>query len=328
MCVARTLKKWLLMPIAGKYVRMPGRSFRGKAPMLTDDEKLIAVNCRQHIDMLATTIGERHFGCPAKLDASLGYIGNLFQNSRYSVQPHEFRLPEGLGVNLVATKPGKSKRVFIVGAHYDSVPGSPGANDNGSGTAALLELARIFADVDDLDVTLRFVAFGNEEHVGAPAEHMGSYLYAQECRRRGEDIVGAWSLETIGCFTDEPDSQHYPKPFDLFYPTVGNFVAFVGNEKSKRLVHDSLRAFRAIATLPSEGVAAPDRFKDIGRSDHWGFWQFDYDALMITDTANFRYAPYHTAGDTADRLNYASMARLTSGLAKTIRKLAQTQVVR
>jgi hypothetical protein len=313
-----------MLPMAAKYVCMPGRSYCGKPPELTDLEKSIESNCRKHIDMLAAQIGERHFALPHKLAESVDYLRNELTACGYNVEAHEFRLPEGTGTNLVATLPGRSRRMFVIGAHYDSIPGCAGANDNASGTAAVLELGRLLAG-NPLDMTLRFVLFANEEHVGTPAEHMGSYLYARHCHAVGDEIAGMWSLETIGYFSEEKDSQHYPSPLDVFYPTTGNFIGFIGNELSSHWIRSSVRAFRQVAEVPSQGIAAPITFKDVDRSDHWGFCQFGYPALMVTDTANFRYPHYHTAGDTADRVNYEQLARLITGLAATIRMITRAR---
>jgi hypothetical protein len=319
----RTLKKWLMLPFAAKYVRMPGRSYRRTAPPLTELELTVQERCRQHIAMLANQIGERHFGCPQGLNAARAYIREQLALSARDVIEHRFALPEGEGVNLIACLPGLTPQTIVIGAHYDSVRNCPAANDNGSGVAAMLELVGMLAREAPLEMTLRFVAFDNEEHLGTPATHMGSYLYAKRCREENDDLVGMWSLETVGCFSEEPDSQRYPAPFNLFYPTVGNFVGFIGTESSVSWIRKSVGAFRHAATMPSEGVAAPAKFTDVERSDHWGFGQFGYPALMVTDTANFRYPHYHTAGDTIDQINFPQLARLISGLAAATRLIAR-----
>lgn len=325
MCITRLIKKWTLMPFAAKYVWMPGRSWRGRMQTLSEAESLYETHCRRHINMLASVIGERHFGCPAKLDATLQYLRSEFSSYGYQPNPHVFTLPEGDGVNLIAERPGRTAKTLVIGAHYDSILNCPAANDNGSGVAIMLELARLFAKVEDLEATIRFVAFANEEHLGMPPEHMGSYLYAQHCRENNDDIIGMWSLETLGYFSDAKNSQHYPAPFDLFYPTTGNFVGFIGTESSKDWIRQCVEVFRKTAKLPSEGVAAPAKFKDVGRSDHWGFDQFEYPALMVTDTANFRYPHYHRSTDTPEHVNFPMMARLVTGLAAAVDKIARAK---
>jgi Zn-dependent M28 family amino/carboxypeptidase len=130
------------------------------------------------------------------------------------------------------------------------------------------------------------------------------------------------SLETIGYYSDAPNSQQYPPPFNLYYPSTGNFIGFVGNEESSRLVEQVVRAFRQHAKFPSEGSAAPSDVPGVGWSDHWSFWQAGYPALMVTDTAPFRYPHYHLSSDTPDKLDYDRMARVVDGLQAVIGDLA------
>ena len=206
-------------------------------------------------------------------------------------------------------------------AHYDSAPGTPGANDNGSAVASLLTLARRFAGQPQ-PRTLRFVFFVNEEPPFFQTAAMGSWVYAKECRRRHDRIVGMWSLETMGYYSDAKGSQHYPFPFSLFYPDTGNFIGFVANSQSGELLKRTIGGFRKHAQFPSEGVAAPDVVPGLGWSDHWSFWQEGYPAVMITDTALFRYPHYHEATDTPDRLDYDRLGRVVDGLTAVVRDLA------
>ena len=197
----------------------------------------------------------------------------------------------------------------------------PGANDNGSGPAALLELARAFAGARPAR-TLRFVAFVNEEPPHFQTDAMGSLVYARGCRERGERVVAMLSLETIGYYTDAPGSQNYPFPLGLFYPSEGNFLGFVGNTASEQLVFDAIGSFRRHTRVPSEGGVLDERLPGIGWSDHWSFWQMGYPAIEITDTAPFRYAHYHEATDTPDKLDYDGFARVVVGLERVIADLA------
>jgi Zn-dependent M28 family amino/carboxypeptidase len=226
--------------------------------------------------------------------------------------------------NIVAEKRGggRAEEILLVGAHYDSVLGSPGANDNGSGVAALLELARLLADLP-LTRGVRFVAFVNEEPPFSYTAEMGSVVHAKAARARGERIRAMLSLETIGYYSDAPGSQQYPFPLGFFYPERANFIGFVGNLKSRKLVSEALHAFRRHTAFPSEGAAVPGWITGVGWSDHWSFWQAGYPAIMVTDTAFFRYAHYHTAGDTPDKADYGRSARVVAGLAGTIADLAR-----
>lgn len=310
----------ILRAATAPFTLMPGRSWRGALPELTAEQSDVAQLLRAHVHELSAVIGERHAGRPESLTRSVEYISASLQNAGYEPKLHGFELQGQTQFNVAATLPGKSKRVFVVGAHYDSVPNSAGADDNASGTAGVLALAYLLRQSMPND-TIRFVLFANEEHPGLPAETMGSYAYARSCRENGDDIRMI-VLEMIGFFKQEENTQHYPFPLNLVYPSQGNFLGFVGNWKNRKLVHDCIRAFRRSAKFPSDGVAAPDKLKDIGRSDHWGFWQFGYPAIMITDTANFRNPHYHKQTDTPETLDYDSMSRVVTGLAVMIKAVA------
>jgi Zn-dependent M28 family amino/carboxypeptidase len=152
---------------------------------------------------------------------------------------------------------------------------------------------------------------------------MGSRVHARRARERGENIVAMFSLETIGYYSEERGSQHYPPPLGLFYPATGNFIAFVSNLGSRGLLHEVIASFRRHAQFPSEGLAAPAFFPGVDWSDHWSFWDEGYPALMVTDTAPFRYPYYHLAADTPDKVDCDRLTRVVSGLYRTLRELAQ-----
>ena len=152
---------------------------------------------------------------------------------------------------------------------------------------------------------------------------MGSLVYALACRQRRENVVAMISLETIGYFDDAKGSQSYPPPFSLFYPSTGNFIAFVGNYSSRRLVRRSVASFRRHTEFPSEGAALPSFIPGVGWSDQWAFWQAGYPALMVTDTAPFRYPDYHRPSDTPDKIDHERMARVVDGLEAVVRELVR-----
>lgn len=163
----------------------------------------------------------------------------------------------------------------------------------------------------------------NEEPPHFQTDRMGSLVFARRCRERGERIVGMLSLETIGYYSNEPQSQQYPFPFDLLYPSTGNFVAFVGNSESASLVRSAIGAFRLDGEFPSEGLAAPSFIRAAGLSDQWAFWQCGYPALMVTDTAMFRYPHYHRPSDTMDKISWDEFARVVDGLDAVVAELAE-----
>ena len=223
------------------------------------------------------------------------------------------------------SRPGRQApdEIVVIGAHYDSVFGSPGANDNGSGVAALLELARLFA-ARDTGRTVRFVAFVNEEPPFFRTSDMGSRQYARAARAKNEDIRAMLALETIGYYDDAPGSQRYPPFFSLFFPDRGNFIGMVSNFGSRALLKRAVAAFRAASDFPIEHVATFGWVPGVDWSDHASFWSEGYPAIMITDTALYRYPYYHSARDTPDKVDYARLARVTAALAAVVEALAKS----
>lgn len=278
---------------------------------------------RRDVDTLAARIGERNLERPAGLAAAADFLHDSLASAGYAVERQRYPVAGMTCDNLEAALAGSSRprEIIVVGAHYDSVAGSPGANDNASGVAALLALARRFAGSRPAR-TLRFVAFTNEEPPYFQTEAMGSLHYTRRCRQRGERIVAMLSLETIGYYADAPGSQRYPVPFNLLYPSTANFIGFVGNLSSASLVRRTLRTFRQAGRHPAEGIATFAGIPGVGWSDQWAFWQQGYRAVMVTDTAFYRYPHYHTAQDTPDKLRYDRMARVVSGLVAVVAELA------
>jgi Zn-dependent M28 family amino/carboxypeptidase len=226
--------------------------------------------------------------------------------------------------NIEGTLDGASRQdeILVIGAHYDTVDGCPGANDNGTGVAALLELARRFAGRPQ-PRTIRFVAFVNEEPPFFQTAQMGSLVYAQAARAHEDRIVGMLALETMGYYSDAPGSQQYPAPeMSGLYPDIGNFIGFVSNEESAALLTAAARAFSNGSTLPVQAAAIPADLPGTGWSDHWSFWQAGYPALMVTDTAPWRYPWYHTADDTVDKIDFEKLSEVVNGLEHVVRELA------
>ncbi len=304
-------------------IRMPGDTFRGPLPPLSEAHRLLETLLHQHVQQLAGAIGERNLYRPSHLAAAADYIRTTFTNLGLPVQQQWYEVSGQPSVNLAAEIRGARHpdEIILVGAHYDSVRGSPGANDNASGVAATLGLAQNLLNSRP-SRTIRFVAFANEEPPFFQSRHMGSRVYARQCRQRGERISLMLSLETIGYYSDDAGSQHYPFPFSYFYPATANFIAFVSNTDHAAWVKRILASFRHHAQFPSEGGALWERIPGVAWSDHWSFWQEGYAAVMVTDTAPNRYPHYHTAADTPDKIDYARMARVVSGLHCVIHELA------
>ena len=299
---------------------MPGKNVSKAAP-LSPDEVALREELQADVLKLAGEIGERNMWHYTQFNAAADFIENSF--SRAGLQPRRdsYEMHGQACHNIEAEIRGASPRILLVGAHYDSVLGSPGANDNGSGVAAMLALARRFVG-RKTEHTLRFVAFVNEEPPYFLSNEMGSFVYAGRCKARGDKISAMISLETIGYFSDAPHSQNYPSPgLGLFYPKVGNFIGFVGNVGSRALLRRSVALFRKHAKIPSEGAALPAFIPGVSWSDQWSFWRNGYPGIMITDTAPFRYPYYHSGSDTPDKLDYDRFALVVSGMQKVIEEL-------
>lgn len=278
---------------------------------------------RAHVRHLAGEIGERNVWVPVALHDAGEYVRRIWHEQGYDVAAQECVAYGTRSANLSVTLPGTDPRqgMILIGAHYDSVMGSPGANDNASGVAILLELSRRFVVETPLRM-LRFVAFTNEEPPFFFTGEQGSMLYARAARQRGDDIWLMVSLETLGYYRDEPHSQYYPPLFRMLYPDRANFVALVSNFRSRSVMRKLAAAFRACSDFPLEHVATFAFIPGVAWSDHLSFWRQGYKALMVTDTAFYRYPWYHTGQDTPDRLDYPRLARVADALYCAIRRLA------
>ncbi|HET9426030.1 MAG TPA: M28 family peptidase [Gemmatimonadaceae bacterium] len=316
----------LLLALAALWavsIRMPGESFEAPLPALTAEQSASSEQLRAHVEMLAGRIGERNYMRLGALDSAATYVHQVFAALGYTVTEQTYVAGGKTYRNIEAVLPGRSraKEIVLVGGHYDSVFDSPGADDNASGMASVLELARLMRSVAG-ERTLKFVAFANEEPPFFYSDSMGSLVYARAARARGDDIVAMLSMETLGYYTDSAGTQKYPPILGWFYPDRGSYVGVVGNIGSRSLVHRVIRDFRASAQFPSAGAAAPTQLPGIAWSDHWSFWQAGYDAVMITDTAPFRNPNYHEISDRPASLDYDRMARAVHGVAAAVRSLA------
>jgi FtsZ-binding cell division protein ZapB len=282
-----------------------------------------AENLKKHVVALAKDIGERNFMQYQNLERSANYIKQEFRNYGYQPQEQIYSLEGKSFRNIFAAKAGKAQpdKIIIICAHYDSVIGSCGADDNASGVAGLLELARILSQ-EELNCTIKFIAFTNEEPPFFMSKDMGSFRYAQEAKKRKEDILGVLCLESIGYYSDKKGSQSYPLGFRFFYPDKGNFIAVVSNFGSQDFLRKIVREFRKQSNFPLQFLTAPMFLAPaISFSDHWSFWKFGYKAVMVTDTAFYRNPYYHTAADTYEKLDYTSMQDAVAGLCGVIKAL-------
>lgn len=319
LAIAALATAWQLM------INMPGVSHRGPLPALTEAQSELATELKSQVIRLASDVGKRSIYHPKELAAAALYLKTELASYGYEVRDHSFP-SKGAGTpNLEATLPGsdatRATEIIVIGAHYDTTQRSPGADDNASGCAGVLALAKRFAGKPQAR-TIRFVLFPNEELPTGGTPEMGSWIYAETCKAAGDRIVAMLALEMLGYYSDEPNSQKYPPPLSALYPSTGDFIAFVSRFDDRSLVKRCVGAFREAAAFPSEGAALPSVIRDIGRSDHASFWRMGYPALMVTDTANFRNPNYHKATDTPETLDYERMARVVEGLEAVIRRLS------
>jgi len=290
---------------------------------LSAEQAALAERLRGHVDMLAATIGERNLWHYADLEAAAAYIEARWRAVGLKVERQHYQVEQRRMSNLIAELPGMdlAEEILLIGAHYDSVRSSPGANDNASGVAALLELGEQLAN-KKFRRTLRLVAFTNEEPPFFKSAQMGSRIYVERARARDDKIIGMLCLETLGYYTQQPSSQSFPfGPMAFFYPDKGNFVAFVANPASGDLLKKSLSAFRRHSDFPAEKLKAPALLPGVDWSDHWSFWRAGYPAIMLTDTAPYRYLYYHSWEDTPEKLSYPEFARVFEGVERMVDSL-------
>jgi Zn-dependent M28 family amino/carboxypeptidase len=272
------------------------------------------------VNVLARDIGPRSWKQRDRLERTAEFIAGEFRAAGYQPGDQVFSFRANSYRNVIAELPGidPSAETLVIGAHYDTVETTPGADDNASGVACLLELARSCAG-SRFPGAVRFVAFVLEEPPAYRTEGMGSYHYAESLKEAGVPIGGMICLEMVGYYSDRPGSQSYPLPFfRMKYPSTGNYISFVGNMRSREFTRRMAGAFRRGTDLPVVTLNAPAVVVGIDFSDHWSFNKFGYPALMITDTAFYRNPHYHAPSDRPETLDYVRMAKVVEGLAAAV----------
>jgi len=310
----------------GWLLAAPGASYQGPLPELTMEDTALRDRLHAHVAALSSRIGERNARRYASLEQARRYIEEQFAAAGYQPRLRSYEHDGQAFHNVEAVLAGEaSAAAIVVGAHYDSVTGSPGANDNATGVAVMLELARALAKRTPRR-PVHFVAFPNEEppyfNMG---RGMGSAEYVNTFSDPRAQLHAMMSIETVGYYSEEPGSQRYPAALAPLYPDRGNFIGFVGNPPSRDLVQQVVARFREVARLPSEVAVLPASVPGVDWSDHRSFWERGVQALMITDTATFRDPHYHRSSDTAERLDYHRMTLLTRGLEHVLTGLAEIE---
>jgi len=312
----------LIVFIIFKITTFGWHSFDKTFSGYTRQDKLVE-RLKQHVYKLSQEIGDRSVFKYEKLKQAENYIADQFNSLGYKTEFQEYFLLGKATRNIIATKAGTTRpqEIIILGAHYDTCF-NPGANDNASAVAGLIELARMISD-KQTNRTIRFIAFVNEEPPFFKSEDMGSRFYAKQAKASKEDLKAVLILEMIGYYSDKPFSQRYPLFFGLFHPNKANFIAIVGNFHSARLVKQVVSEFKKHSEFPIESITTFGFVPGVDFSDHWSFWKEGYPAVMITDTAFYRYSHYHSNSDTYEKLNYEAMLEVVKGLEAVLIGLAE-----
>jgi Zn-dependent M28 family amino/carboxypeptidase len=294
------------------------------------EREMLVDNLRQHVDRLAGLIGPRHVGLPRTMSATTTLIERELSQSGYTVERQTYTA-QGLGLdNLIAEIAGNKRpqEIVVVGAHYDTVSTTPGADDNASAVAVLLEVAGLMRRCNP-QRTVRFVAFACEEPPHFYTGEMGSQVYARHCRHNAENIVGMLCLEMVGFYSTTKGSQKVPDLIPRFlhwiFPNRGDFLAAVGNLRSWKLSWRFRRGFKKSIRFPLFSICLPEIIHDIRLSDNSSFWDQGYSALMLTDTSYLRNPHYHQASDTPDTLDYDRMADVTIGVAGGVAAISKAR---
>lgn len=290
------------------------------------DRSTIEANLRLHVDRLAGLIGPRNFTRSNSISATLGYLRSQWEEMGYLVAEENYDAIGDEATNLIVETPGgkRSEEIVLLGSHYDTCGNTPGADDNASAVAVMLEVSRLLSKHIGKR-TARYVAFACEEPPYFNCSAMGSQHNAREARRRGDQITAMLCLEMVGYFRDEPGSQQLPETLPRFakpfFPKRGNFLAAVGNLRSWQLLWPFRRGFKKSTNLPLFSIALPEVIHEIRLSDNSSYWDQGYPALMLTDTSFLRNPHYHMTTDTPETLDYFRMTDVTLGVAGAMKKL-------
>ena len=280
----------------------------------------LAGRLKGHVETLAKMYGERNFDTPKDYRGARKYLEGKLDSMGYTTSLEKVDTRGETYHNVIAELEGAStpKEIVVVGAHYDAVRGSPGADDNATGVATVLELARTYANAKP-SRTLRFILFCNEEPPFFGSETMGSYQHAAGAKKRGEQIVMMISMEMLGYYTNKSGSQEYPRGIEYLYPNrefpdKGNFVSFVTKGDGEKAVKKMDEIFEKKTEVRGEWLAAPKSAGGVSLSDHASFWKKGFPGVMITDTAYFRNPNYHKATDLPKTLDFKKFAQVVGGL--------------
>jgi hypothetical protein len=309
----------LILFVTGCYL-IAQPSMRSNEPSSKNADE---VKLRQHVDAMSKDFYPRNSDHTENLNRCAEYISTHFKNAGAEVEMQDYIVDKLTYKNVIGRfGVGKPKKI-IVGAHYDSCDETPGADDNASGVAGLLELAQLIGK-DQPDAEIELVAYTLEEPPFFSGPQMGSVIHANSVASEKDKIIGVIVLEMIGYFSDAPGSQDYPVPvMKGYYPSRGNFITVVSRWDQSEWISDLKAGMKGTTDLPVYSFRGPASLPGVDFSDHRNYWPHDIPAAMVTNTAFYRNKNYHTEQDTADRLDYHRMGKVVVGVYEAIKALAK-----
>ena len=315
----RVLLLLSILFVGGCYMVAQPSMRKNEPSSIKADPKLL----RQHVVAMSETFHPRDWQTPKNLNRCADYIAGHFKSAGASVEMQDYEAYQVTYRNVIGRFGAGKKKKIIIGAHYDSCDDTPGADDNASGVAGLIELARLIGK-NQPDLEVEFVAYTLEEPPFFGGHEMGSAIHAASVAKDKERIIGVIVLEMIGYFSDEPGSQDYPTPvMKIHYPNKGNFITVVSKWNQGAWISELKAGMKGTTDLPVYSFRGPASLPGIDFSDHRNYWPHGIPAAMVTNTAFYRNKTYHTPNDTADRLDYDRMGKVVVGVYETIQDLAK-----
>ena len=309
----------LVLPLAGLWVAIAQPTLSHSEPTSVEISPLAL---EKHVRTLSETFYPRNFQEIENLDRAANYIADHFREAGAAVHFQDFEVGGRVYRNVIGKFGPDTGERIVIGAHYDSNHRTPGADDNASGVAGLIELAYLIGDSPLQNRNLELVAYTLEEPPFFGTEDMGSYHHAEALFEAEVQVRGMIALEMIGYFSDEPGSQAYPSAaLKLMYPDTGNFIGVIGKLSQREFTRQIKNGMKGTTDLPVYSLNAPEALPGIDYSDHRNYWRFGYDAIMISDTAFYRNPNYHEESDTPDTLDYTRMAKVVVGLFESLQSL-------
>ncbi len=309
MLVSLTALYWITQPI------FVGLDLAPALPLATVNS--LPNELQAHVKKLSVELMPRDHRSLKNLDAAADYIRAEFTKTNANVSIQPYKVDGFIYQNVIASFGPAEGEAIVVGAHYDAFSTLPAADDNASGIAGLIELAKLLgsASSEALKHRIELVAYTLEEPPHFRSERMGSYIHAQRSKNASAKVRLMISLECIGYFSDAANTQDFPLPgLNFLYPSTGNFIAIVGRIDDRASARKVKRAMRSASPLPVRSINAPEFVQGIDFSDQLNYWARGIPAVMVTDTAFLRNKAYHTAGDTFDRLDYQRMGQVVTGV--------------